>query len=51
MINNSPIVKDTRKVRNLISKSYEHQPDKFINDLISKQEKNFSKKGAFFLAL
>ena len=37
MINNSFIVKETRKVRNSISKKFNHQPEKYIEYLISKQ--------------
>jgi len=37
MINNSFIVKETRKVRNSISKRFDHQPEKYIDYLILKQ--------------
>jgi len=44
MINNSFIVKETRKVRTIISKKYEDQPDKYIDYLISKQGSKINKE-------
>ena len=39
MMKDSPIVRDTRRVRCAISKRFGHDPDKYIDDLLKKVPK------------
>jgi hypothetical protein len=39
MIEDAPIVKDTRKVRSSISKKFGNDPDRYIDYLLSQEQK------------
>ena len=39
MIEDSPIVKDTRKVRSSISKKFGNDPDRYVDYLLSQEQK------------